>query len=276
VKRDTTVRRTTLANLVALAVVFGVGWTAAAQTTPSAEQQAQFLRTARVVSKKAIPKGVTRPVRLTLTDGTRTHDAAFSVVDQRVAIQKFKDGRTEFDFVDSYKYSLAAFQLAGLLGIADMVPVTVERELNNQKGALSWWVDDVKWDEGERQTLKLQAPDPEAFNQQIYRMRVFAQLIADTDRNTGNILITSDWKLWMIDFTRAFRRAPTLLVPASMARCDRALLGRLRALTKDEVVETTKPFIGGAEVDALMARRDAILAHVDKLVADNGEAKILY
>ena len=55
------------------------------------------------MSRKAIPKGVTRPVRLTLTDGTRTQDAAFSVVDQRVAIQKFKDGRTEFDFVDSYK-----------------------------------------------------------------------------------------------------------------------------------------------------------------------------
>ena len=271
-----TVLQTSRRVLVAVAVMAGAVVSASAQTTLTTEEKAQFLRTARVVSRKAIPKGVTRPVRLTLTDGTRTQDAAFSVVDQRVAIQKFKDGRTEFDFVDSYKYSLAAFRLAEQLGLADMVPVTVERELNDQKGALSWWVDDVKWDEAERQKLKLQAPDPEAFNQQTYRMRVFAQLIADTDRNTGNILITSDWKLWMIDFTRAFRRSATLLVPASMARCDRALLGRLRALTKDDVVATTKPFISITEIDALMARRDAILAHVDKMVADNGEAKVLY
>ena len=271
-----TVRQVSRRVLLALLVVAGAVASAGAQTPLSPEEKAQFLRTARVVLRKAIPKGVTRPVRLTMTDGTRTHDAAFSAVDQRVSIQKFKDGRTEFDFVDSYKYSLAAFRLAEVLGLADMVPVTVERELNNQKGALSWWVDDVKWDEGERQKLKLQAPDPEAFNQQIYRMRVFAQLIADTDRNTGNILITSDWKLWMIDFTRAFRRSPTLLVPASIGRCDRALLGRLRALTKDEVVATTQSLISGAEIDALMARRDAILAHLDKLVADNGEAKILY
>ena len=163
-----------------------------------------------------------------------------------------------------------------MLGIADMMPVSVERELDHQKGAISWWVDDVKWDEGERLKLKLQAPDPEAFNRQMYRMRLFAQLIADTDRNTGNILITSDWKLWMIDFTRAFRRTPTLLAPAGVSRCDRALLDRLRTLTKDEVAAKTKPFIGGAEIAALMARRDAIVAHVEKLVADNGEAKVLY
>lgn len=262
--------------LVAAAIVAVSVVGASAQTTLTTEEKAQFLRTARVVSRKAIPKGVTRPVRLTLTDGTRTQDAAFSVVDQRVAIQKFKDGRTEFDFVDSYKYSLAAFRLAELLGIGDMVPVTVERELKGQKGALSWWVDDVKWDEGERQKLKLQAPDPEAFSHQMYRMRLFAQLIADTDRNTGNILITSDWTLWMIDFTRAFRRSATLSVPGSMARCDRALLGRLRALTKAEVAAATQPFIGGAEIDALMTRRDAILAYIDTLIAANGEANILY
>ena len=183
-------------------VLIGLSWPATAQTTLSAGEQAQFLRTARVVSRKNIPKGVTRPVRLTLTDGTLTHDAAFSAVDEQIPILKLKDGRTELDFVDSYKYSLAAYRLAEMLGIADMMPVSVERELDHQKGAISWWVDDVKWDEGERLKLKLQAPEPEAFNRQMYRMRLFAQLIADTDRNTGNILITSDWKLWMIDFTR--------------------------------------------------------------------------
>ncbi|MBK5298914.1 MAG: hypothetical protein JJE40_17305 [Vicinamibacteria bacterium] len=262
--------------LVAAALVAGCALGASAQTTLSLEEKAQFLRTARITSSKDIPKGVTRPIRLTLTDGTLTHDAAFSAVDEHTAILKFKDGRTELDFVDSYKYTLAAYQLAAMLGIDDMMPVTVEREVDHHKGSLAWWVDDVKWDEGERLKLKLQPPDPEAWNRQMYRMRLFAQLIADTDRNTGNMLITSDWKLWMIDFTRAFRRSRKLLVPGEVARCDRALLDRLRALTKDEVAAKTKPFIGGAEIAALMARRDAILVLVDKLVADNGEAKVLY
>ena len=43
------------------------------------------------------------------------------------------------------------------------------------------------------------------FNEQHGRMRMFAELVYDTDRNHGNILYDTDWKLWMIDFSRAFR-----------------------------------------------------------------------
>jgi hypothetical protein len=264
-------------HVLAGAVVLTVGapW-AHAQASLSRDEQAEFLRSARIVSRKDTSKGVTRPVRLTLTNGTVTHDAAFSAVDERVAIMRFTTGRTELDFVDSYKYTVAAYRLASLLGIDDMMPVTVERQIDRRAGAISWWIDDVKFDEGERLKLKMEAPEPEAWRRQLYRMRMFAQLIADTDRNTGNILITNDWKLWMIDFTRAFRRTRKLPVPGEVTRCDRVLLERLRALTKDEVVARTKPFIGGTEIDALMARRDAMLALVDQLVADNGEAKVLY
>ena len=47
-------------------------------------------------------------------------------------------------------------------------------------------------------------------------------------------------------------------------------------LTKEQVAASTKPFIGGAEVDALMARRDAIVALIGKQVAARGEAQVLY
>ena len=43
-----------------------------------------------------------------------------------------------------------------------------------------------------------------------------------------------------------------------------------------EVAQKTRPFIGGTEIDALMARRAAILALVDGLVASKGEAQVLY
>ena len=39
-----------------------------------------------------------------------------------------------------------------------------------------------------------------------FAVRVFDELIANRDRNIGNMLWTSTWKMWMIDHTRAFRR----------------------------------------------------------------------
>lgn len=266
--------RPTVVTLLLLAS--GLAARAAAETTLTRDEQAQFLLTARIVSAKDIGKGVTRPSRVTLTNGTVTHDAAFSAVDEYQSIMRFKSGRTELDFRDSYKYTVAAYRLAVLIGLDDMMPVTVVREIQHQKGSLSWWVDDVKWEEGDRLKLKLEAPDPEAWNKQMFRMRLFTQLIADTDRNVGNVLITSDWKLWMIDFTRAFRRTNKLLAPGDVTRCDRQVLEKLRALTKDQITEHTKPFITPPEIDALVARRDALLALVDSLVAAKGEAQVLY
>ena len=248
----------------------------AADTPLSVEQQARFLQNARIVKRHDIGKGITHPMRLTLTDGTITHDAAFSSVNERIPIMRFDSGRTEIDFVDSYKYSVAAFRLAELLGLTDMMPVTVERVVDGQPGSVSWWVDDVKLDEGQRLKEKLSAPDPDAWNKQMYRMRLFTQLVADTDRNTGNVLITSDWRLWMIDFTRAFRRSHQLIAPGDVTRCDHELLSRLRTLTRASVSTQTRGVLGGAEIDALMARRDAILSLVDGLVQSQGEARVLY
>ena len=45
--------------------------------------QTEFLTNAKVVRSRSIGKGVTAPQRLTLTDGTVTHDAAFQSVNER-------------------------------------------------------------------------------------------------------------------------------------------------------------------------------------------------
>ena len=238
-------------------------------------EMAHFLATAKVVKHKDIPKGVTSPVRLTLSDGTLVHDAAFSSVDQRTPVMKFDSGRTELDFVDSYRFTLAAYRLAESLGLDDMMPVTVERQWDMRSGALSWWVD-AKWDEGARLKKHIEPPDSEAWNQQMHRMRVFTALVADTDRNLGNVLISADWKLWMIDFTRAFRSTRKLLAPENLTRCDRRLLAALRALKQDEVEAATKPYLRKADVEAVMARRDLIVALFNRRVAEKGEALILY
>jgi hypothetical protein len=184
-------------------------------------------------------------------------------------------GRTELNFVDSYKYTLAAYGIAEILAVDDMMPVTVPFQWDQHKGALSWWLD-VKMDEGERMKKKLEAPDLNEWGAQVYRMRVFAALIGDTDRNAGNILIGPDWKLWMIDFTRAFRTWKELQSPKDLTRCDKRLLGRLRILTAQKITDHTADYLTKAEIDAVMARRDAIVKLFDAQIAEKGAAKVLY
>jgi hypothetical protein len=75
----------------------------------------------------------------------------------------------------------------------------------------------------------VQPPRPEDWNEQMYRMRVSAQLVADSDRNVGNVLIDAEWKAWMIDFTRAFRRSKTVLTPVDLTKWDRGLVQKIRA-----------------------------------------------
>ena len=239
------------------------------------EQIAHFLLTAKVIGHKGISKGVTSPARLTLSDGTLTHDAAFSRVNEHKPIMQFPGGRTELDFVDSYKYTLAANAIAELLGIENMFPVTVEREWDHDMGALSWWLD-VKMDEGERLKQQLSAPDAEDWAKQQYTMRVFTQLVDDTDRNVGNILIDKDWKIYLIDFTRAFRRPHELRAPQLLQRCDKNLLQHLRDLKVEDVKARISKWVPPREIESMMARRDALVALYDKLIAERGEARVLF
>lgn len=238
-------------------------------------QKKEFLLTAKVVSSRQLGKGVTHPWRLTLNDGKLTHDAAFQPVNEYKNYMQFADGRSEINFKDSYHFNIAAYELAKLVGLGDMMPVTVERKWSGNIGALAWWIP-WKWDEGMRLKQKIQPPDVDAWNKQMYRKRVFAQLVYDTDPNVTNLLITEDWKIWMIDFTRAFRLQKDLRDPKDLVMCDRQLLQQLRALDAKEVREKTAPHLTKGEIAGVMARRDKIVGHFEKLIADKGEDEVLY
>jgi hypothetical protein len=242
--------------------------------TMSRNQMRDFLLTAEVVAAKETGKGITRPKRLTLTRNGITHDAAFQSVDDRRPSHKVGNV-TELNFVDGYRYNLAAYAIAGLLGIDHMMPVHVERKWEGRNGSLSWWAD-VLMDEGERQRKKIQPPNSLDWNAQMFRMRVFAALIRDTDRNQGNVLITPEWKVMMIDFTRAFRTQKTLENPDVLAKVDKALLGRMKTLTEDGIKAAVGKYLTGDEVEAVIARRDKLVSHFGELVAKRGEKAVLY
>lgn len=243
------------------------------------EQKKAFLESARVVRSRQTAKGVTAPRRVTLSNGTLTHDAVFQAVDERRSVATLSGGgrvaQTEMNFVDSYRYNLAAYAVAGLLGLDHMMPVHVERRWSGAIGSMSWWVATMM-DERERLEKKVQPPNPTEWNHQIYRMRVFTALVRDTDRNLGNVLITPEWKVMMIDFTRGFRLQPELMHKGDLGRLDRALLPRLEALTKDGVKHAVGDWLTGMELDAMLKRRDLLVAHFKDLIATLGEDKVLY
>ncbi len=248
---------------------------AADETTLTKEQIKNFLLTAKVVKSDRSGKGITHPWRLTLTDGTVTHDASFQGIDEHAAMKQLASG-TEIGFVDSYKYNIAAYRLAELLGLDDMLPVYVERKWQGNPGSLSWWLP-VKMDEEERLKQKLRAPDLDSWNNQMSKIRVFDQLVDDTDANLTNVLIGEDWKIWRVDFSRAFRSQKNLKNPKeNLVRCDRQLFAKLKTLDANELAEKTKHYLDKDDVKAVMARRDKIVEHFQKLISEKGESEVLY
>ena len=71
--------------------------------------------TEEVVNRvRAAAKGVTGTLRATLSDGTITHDASIQTIDQ--SMREFRSNRgTELNFVDSWRYNVAAYRLDRLL-----------------------------------------------------------------------------------------------------------------------------------------------------------------
>jgi hypothetical protein len=247
----------------------------ATAVTLSDEAMEAFLKTAKIVSTRDAGVGVTNSRRATLSDGVITHDAHIQVIDESRPV--FQAGaQTELNFKDSYRYNIAAFRVARLVGLAN-VPMSVERRIEGKTAAITWWVDDVKMDEKERLKQKASGgPHAERVSKQVHIMRIFDELIQNRDRNQGNILWTSDFGMWMIDHTRAFRLDRRLMKPDQLTRIDRSMLEGLRGLTKDAVMTATAGVLNEGEVVQLMARRDALVKHFEARIARAGEAAVLF
>ncbi len=244
--------------------IFAWGWMAAGEQQLTREQKEQFLSTAEVVKTRPAAKGITGVLRATLQskDGSLMHDAAIQRIDEKKP--EFKTDRgTEINFRDTYKFNVAAYKLSLLLGL-DMIPPHVERVYGGTTGSFSWWVEDVLMDYGEMLKKKVKAPDQNLYNAQYSIVQIFDQLIYNVDRNQGNMLITKDWKLWMIDHGRAFRMQHTLENPKVLRMCERTLLARMKALDEPTLKRELGPYLTNLEIEGILKRRDKIVAYFDK------------
>ena len=244
----------------------------------SPEQIENFLRTAKITSTRDAGDGITNSKRVTMTNGTLTHDAHVQTIDIQKPIVEFSKGPPELNFRDSYRYNIAGYRLARMLGMTN-VPVSIERRISGRDAAVTWWTDEVLFDERTRLNLpegKREGPNPERTELQLSMMRVFDELIQNRDRNRGNIIWTKDWKMWLIDHTRAFRLGNELLAPQVVQRCERTMCEKMRTLTLEGMTKEMGSSMNKDEINALLKRRDAILKLIDDRIGRRGTEVVLF
>jgi len=234
----------------------------------------EFLRTAEPISETHLSGGINFPRKVVLEKDGIKADAVFRDVNEDKDKPTFGGGRNEIGFTDSYIYEPAAYELGLMLGLDNVPPATL-RKLHYKSGSIQIFIEHAK-DEKKLIEEHIELPKDQMWMKQVQMMNFFDALIYNVDRNRGNILITKDWRLWMIDHTRTFRKLPTLQEPVTIHQCERGVYQKLKALDEKEVRERMKPYLSSFEIDGLIARRKLLLDLIDKLIAEKGEDQVLY
>ena len=173
-------------------------------------------------------------------------------------------------------------------------------------GELSWWIPEIKVaklgphniDEHEGKAVWIAAlqvgakipTESQPFIAQIASCILFDLLIDNADRWSGaNTMMSPDGKiLFFMDNTMAFTRNKlghhrNALNLRRIQVFPKKLVGKLRALTLESITQTLEQggdstlgrLLNPTEVNAIIARRDHILRHIDQLIEKFGEDAVL-
>ena len=238
----------------------------------------EFLATAAIVGEEQMsgPDAVTNPWKLTLQkDGIK-----------RYALWKNAQGIMN-GFLEGWTYEVAAYRLDKALGL-NMVPPTVERRFKGNKGSCQLWVEDVtSLRKLEKEKEGVPPEGVGAWDRAIYLERAFDNLIANEDRNQGEFLITRDWRVILIDHSRAFRTSgkfTTSLIfsekspggPQLMKELPRAFVEKIKTLDYGMIKAAVGEYLTDKEIQAMLTRKPLILQEINNLIALHGESNVLY
>jgi hypothetical protein len=233
------------------------------------DEALEFLRTAKVLSRKPAPEGINKPDVLMLEgNGVRARAILREVAKEEKRIRIGE--RFYFRFLDSYAHECAAYDLARKLGLG-FVPPAVSRGIG-RPGSVQIWI------EGSRdETEKGFAPrSPMRWVKQVWDKDLFDNLILNVDRNPGNILVGPNDELWLIDHTRAFQPNPELLAAEAMQKVNRKVWDRLQAMSDDELKDVVREYLDTDQLEGLVKRRELLAKRVEELVAKSGEDAVFY
>ena len=130
---------------------------------------------------------------------------------------------------------------------------------------------------------KIKTPSIKIFgwNRATYLQRAFDNLIANEDRHTNQLLITADWRVILIDHSRSFRTSKKFTRELIFTERHRegpqadegAAAGLRRKAPRPGLRRACgRPsgnYLEDDEIAAVLARRDLILAEVDRLIANS-------
>jgi hypothetical protein len=168
----------------------------------------------------------------------------------------------------SYRAEIAAYELDKMLGL-NMVPPTVERIIEGRPGAIQLWINGCK----SYKDLRGKTPATSGWNHEVSRVDLFDALIGNALR-TDNLLVDPDWGIVLVDHYLGFSSDTELRNPPS--QFDRRLLAKLQAFREDELQIRLNGILVREDIRNMLKRRDALLAHLAKLVAEKGEAAVLF
>jgi hypothetical protein len=236
----------------------------------------EMMRAARVVSREKVGRGIAGVEKLVLDHEDIHFHAAFRHVDitvRKSAPQGIEQPRKKYR--DAAIFESAAYELSELLGIGRVPPV-VERSVDGQKGTVQIWMEAIRPEVVLIQGDQLLPPDVMRWKQQKQIMYVFDNLVANSDRNQGNLLIDRSWNIWFIDHTRAFKRSSTLIYRDKLTKCERQLWKSLREVDGDTLRQRLEPFLENQEISKLLTRRRLLIRHIQSLINKNGEEEVLF
>ncbi len=209
--------------------------------------------------------GITKPVKVEIDCAAGKRAAVFKFVDEhKRGATRLASGAVEFNFSDSYLYERAAYLLDRQLGL-EMVPVAALRRHERRDGVLVDWIPDAVHEN--LVSGSFAGPQMAALFRQKSRMQLFDSLIYNTDRRPENVLIDeATGKLYLIDHSRAFRETKELREEFAQGRVwlSRELYDNLAALSEEGLAELLDGLISKLQLEALLERRDLIVAKIDR------------
>lgn len=234
----------------------------------------RFLHEAEVVGNEPVGEGINQTRKLTLElDGRRMH-AAFRTVRLDQYLPDPLNPSFSRNHRDDCRFEVAAYRLSRILGLR-LVPPTVIRRIAGKEGSLQAWVEDAAMEK----TRRLEGrppPDEWYWMSQMLTMHVFHNLLGNIDRHQGNVLIDDAWEAWLIDHIQAFRRWRRLHSPGLLQYCRRDLWANLQALDSRSLGRCCGEVLREPEQQSLLQRRDLLINHFQKLIAEGGAAQVLY
>jgi hypothetical protein len=234
----------------------------------------EALRTGTIVEQKVMSRGVAQNTKLVLEiNGVRFH-AVFRKINVSER-EKTTSKRIIIKYRDSWQFEIAAYELSELLGIG-RVPPAVERTIDGVPGSIQIWMEGTTPEDLMVKDDRLDPPDKTSWMRQKSIMLVFDALIANSDRNQGNLLIDKDWNIWFIDQTRAFRETSVLIDKDDITTCERSLFRALRDTTDDAIRERVESSLTSGEMTKLLRRHEKLVKHIEKLIENNGETNVLF